>query len=96
MKKTKSQVWTFNFMYHAKITVTLRKSILDPQGKAIEHALHSINLLQVENLRVGKHIELNINTKNFDEAKKITEEACKQLLGNPVMEDYNFSIDEVK
>ncbi|MEK7818561.1 MAG: phosphoribosylformylglycinamidine synthase subunit PurS [Bacteroidota bacterium] len=83
-------------MYHARITVTLRKTILDPQGKAIEHALHSLNLNLIEELRVGKHIEMNINTNNFDEAKRITEEACKQLLGNPVMEDFKFTIEEIK
>lgn len=83
-------------MFRAQIIVTLRKSILDPQGKAIEHALHSLHMNQIENLRVGKEIEMNINTNNFDEAKKITEEACKQLLGNPVMEDFKYTIEEVK
>lgn len=83
-------------MYRAIIVVTLRKTILDPQGKAIEHALHSMNLSKISDLRVGKHIEMNIESNNFEEAKKITEEACKQLLGNPVMEDFKFTLEEIK
>lgn len=82
-------------MYLAKITVTLRKSILDPQGKAVHHALESLRLGDVEEVRIGKFIELNINVTKQEDAARITEEACKKLLANPVMEDYSFSLEKV-
>ena len=82
-------------MYLAKITVTLRKSILDPQGKAVHHALESLRLDDVEEVRIGKFIELNINVTKQEDAARITEEACKKLLANPVMEDYSFSLEKV-
>ncbi|HTK82681.1 MAG TPA: phosphoribosylformylglycinamidine synthase subunit PurS [Bacteroidota bacterium] len=82
-------------MYLAKITVTLRKSILDPQGKAVHHALESLRLDDVQEVRIGKFIELNINASRQEDAARITEEACKKLLANPVMEDYSFSLEKV-
>jgi phosphoribosylformylglycinamidine synthase len=82
-------------VYLAKITVTLRKSILDPQGKAVHHALESLRLDDVQEVRIGKFIELNINASRQEDAARITEEACKKLLANPVMEDYSFSLEKV-
>ena len=79
-------------MYSAKIKVTLRKSILDPQGKIVEHSLVSLGYKNIKNTRIGKYIELNLDVPNEDEAKKITDEVCKKLLSNPVMEDYEFEI----
>lgn len=79
-------------MYLAKIKITLRKSILDPQGKAVEHSLHSLGYNNIKDIRIGKFIELKINASTDEEANRITEEACKKLLANPVMEDYNFEV----
>ncbi len=81
-------------MYHSNISVTLRKSILDPQGKAVEHAIHSLGVPSVEGVRIGKHIELSIDTSSKEEAEKITEEVCKKLLANPVMEDYSYTVEK--
>ncbi len=83
-------------MYLAKITVTLRKSILDPQGKAVRHALESLELNGVGEVRIGKFIELRLNVSNKKKAEQLADEACKKLLANPVMEDFNYTIEELK
>jgi len=80
-------------VFHSKITVTLRKSILDPQGKAVEHAIHSMGSDSVSNVRIGKLIELDVDASSKDQAEKIVEEACKKLLSNPVMEDFAFTLE---
>jgi len=82
-------------MYLARVTVTLRKSILDPQGKAVHHALESLGLGSVEEVRMGKSIELRIQSSSETEARRIVGEACKKLLANPVMEDYSFSLEKL-
>ena len=82
-------------MYLAKIMITLRKSILDPQGKAVHHALQSLRIQEVQEVRIGKFIEMKINSTEEGRAKQVTEEACRKLLANPVMEDFTFSVEEV-
>lgn len=82
-------------MFIAKIVVTLRTSILDPQGKAVHHALESLGLGSVYDVRIGKHVQMKIESSSVEEARRITEEACKKLIANPVMEDYSFSIEKV-
>lgn len=81
-------------MFTAKIKVTLRKTILDPQGKTVEHSLHSLGYTQVSNTRIGKYIEMKINVNSKEEATVIVEESCKKLLTNPIMEDFEFEIIE--
>jgi phosphoribosylformylglycinamidine synthase subunit PurS len=81
-------------VYHSKISITLRQSILDPQGKAVEHAIHSLGLKSVSNVRIGKQIELAVDSPTKEEAEQITEQVCKKLLANPVMEDYSFTIEK--
>ncbi len=79
-------------MYSAKIKVTLRKSILDPQGKAVEHSFQALGYHKIKDTRIGKFIELKIDVSTENEAKKMTDEVCSKLLANPVMEDYDFEI----
>jgi len=79
-------------MFTAKIKVTLRKTILDPQGKTVEHSLKSLGYDNISGTRIGKYIEMKIDAKTKEEAGKIAEESCKRLLSNPVMEDYEFEI----
>lgn len=79
-------------MYLAKIKITLRKSILDPQGKAVEHSILALGYKNVEDTRIGKYIELKINADSEAEAKKIVCEISDKLLANPVMEDYDYEI----
>ena len=82
-------------MYLAKITITLRRSILDPQGKAVHHALESLGMTPMKDVRIGKYVELRIDTNDKREAERLTDEACKKLLANLVMEDYAFTVETV-
>ena len=79
----------------SKVTITLRKSILDPQGKAVHHAVESLGMHSVREVRIGKYIEMKVEIDSEEDAKKVTEEACKKLLANPVMEDFTFSVEKL-
>ncbi len=79
--------------YRAHVRVTLRTSILDPQGKAVHHALESLGLPQVTDVRIGKSIDLAISAASEEEASRIAGEACRKLLANPVMEDFTFTLE---
>jgi phosphoribosylformylglycinamidine synthase len=81
-------------LYQAKVTITLRKSILDVQGKTVEHALHTLHMPALSNVRIGKHIELSVHAPDKDRARELADDACKKLLANPVMEDYSIEIVE--
>lgn len=81
-------------VYKAKVTITLRKSILDAQGSAIEKATHKVGYNNVSNIRVGKIIELNVEAKDKAEAKEIAGRLSNELLANTVMEDFNVEIYE--
>lgn len=82
-------------MFIATVTITLRKSILDPQGKAVEHAIASLDLGKVTDVRIGKHVEFKIDAGDEGAARSIAEEVCKKLLANPVMEDYHFTLERM-
>jgi len=82
-------------LFLAKVIITLRKSILDPQGKAVHHALESLGMNSVQEVRIGKFIEVTINTQRKEEAEKVAEQACKKLLANPVMEDFSYSVEKL-
>ena len=81
-------------MYLSKVKITLRKSILDPQGKAVEHAVSTLGVKGVKDVRIGKYVEFQVDGATEAEAKCATEEVCKKLLANPVMEDYHFEIQK--
>ncbi len=81
-------------MYKATVNVTLRKSILDPQGKAAHHALKDLGITDIEEVRIGKLIELNIDADDKEAAFDIAETACTKLLANEVMEDFEITIHE--
>ncbi len=83
-------------IFSSKIKITLRKNILDPQGKTIEHSLKSMGYNSILDTRIGKFVELQVEADSLDKAKQITDDACKKLLANPVMEDYEFEIVELK
>ena len=80
--------------YKAHIRVTLRPSILDPQGKAVEHAIATLGVLAVRDVRIGKYVELSVEGSSESEARTKTEEICKKLLANPVMEDFTYDIQK--
>jgi len=78
----------------AEINVMPLKALLDPQGKAVTSSMQSIGFKTVENVRIGKHITLEVEADSKNEADKIVEEACKKILTNPIMEGYEFSIKQ--
>ncbi len=83
-------------MITAKIAVMLKNGILDPQGKTVHHALENLGFGQIEDVRMGKIIELEFNGISREEAEELTVDACKKLLANPVIEDYRFELVEEK
>jgi phosphoribosylformylglycinamidine synthase subunit PurS len=83
-------------VYRAKIHIILRPSILDPQGKAVAHAVSTLGIAGVQGVRMGKYIEVSYDGVSEAEARKATEEMCKKLLANPVMEDYRFDLETVQ
>ena len=83
-------------MFHSKVFVTLKKSILDPQGKAVEQGIHSLGFESVGNVRIGKYIEMDIETELQEEAERITKQISEKLLANLVMESFSFTIEPVK
>ena len=82
-------------MFQATINVTLKKSILDPQGQTTLHALASLGFKTAKSLRIGKHFVLNLDTSNEAEAKRVVDDMCKKLLVNPVIEEYSVSLEKV-
>ena len=78
----------------AKIHVTLKNGVLDPQGKAVQHALGSLGFTGVEDVRQGKYIELDLTETDAAKAQVQVEDMCKQLLSNTVIENYTIEISE--
>ena len=78
--------------FSAQVKVMPLKELLDPQGKAVLSSLDNLGLSGIDNVRIGKHITLQIEAASAEEAAKIAEEASKKLLANPVMEFYEISI----
>lgn len=81
--------------YKAEIDVMPLKELLDPKGKAVASNMKNINLNSIQDVRIGKHIQLHIEADTDARAKQIAEEACKKLLANPIMESYTFTIHKV-
>lgn len=80
--------------FKAMITITLRKSILDVQGKTVEHALHSTNFTSIDHVRIGKYVELMVQAEDAKKAMSIVDEACKSIIANPIMEDHHIELQE--
>jgi phosphoribosylformylglycinamidine synthase subunit PurS len=79
--------------YTVQIKVMPLKELLDPQGKAVMGGLENLGLAGVEDVRVGKHITLQVNADSADKAKAIAEEASKKLLSNAVMEYFEIEVN---
>ncbi len=71
--------------------VTLKKDVLDPQGKVVSQTLKNMGYKDIVNVRQGKHFEIDLNTRDKNEAKKVVDEICKKLLSNTIIEDYTIS-----
>lgn len=76
----------------AKIIVMPKKTVLDPQGKTVKHALESMNFTGIKDVRIGKFMEIELEGGNKAELQKKIDEACYKLLSNPVIEEYTFEI----
>ena len=73
------------------VTVTLKKDVLDPQGKVVQNTLVNMGMNNLKNVRQGKHFEIEVDENNEPEAKKKIDEMCKKLLVNLIIEDYKIS-----
>ncbi|EPZ38185.1 hypothetical protein JV16_02728 [Anoxybacillus ayderensis] len=81
-------------MYKVKVYVTLRENVLDPQGNAVKGALHTLNYYEVQDVRIGKFMELVVEKSDRD-IDTVVKEMCEKLLANTVIEDYRYDIEEV-
>ena len=77
----------------ARIRITLKAGVLDPQGKAIEHALTALGIAGVEDVRQGKYIEVKLGSASETSARETVELMCKDLLANTVIENYTYELD---
>lgn len=82
-------------IFEARINVMPKKEILDPQGKAVKLGLGNLGLKNIEDVRIGKHITIQVNAESREEASEEVELACKKLLANVVMESYEFELEEL-
>ena len=73
------------------VTVTLKKDVLDPQGKVVQQTLQNMGMNSLKNLRQGKYFEIELNENNEDEAKIKVDQMCKKLLANLIIEDFSIS-----
>jgi len=82
--------------YVARVYVTLKPTVNDPQGLTIKGGLHSLGFAEVESVRAGKYMEIRFQANGKAHAEKQVAEMCRLLLANPVIEDFRFQLDETK
>ncbi|HEY4966942.1 MAG TPA: phosphoribosylformylglycinamidine synthase subunit PurS [Puia sp.] len=80
--------------FSVQVKVMPLKELLDPQGKAVMGGLQNLGIKTIQDVRIGKTIQLQVNAGSLDEAKKIAEEASVKLLANPVMEFYEITVSQ--
>jgi len=81
-------------MLNIEIYITLKKTVSDPQGLTIKHALESLGYQNLEEVRFGKLVTIKLNSKDKKQARQKLDEMCRKLLANPIIEDYSFKIKE--
>ena len=79
---------------HARVFVTLKPSVFDPQGTTVSEALHTLGYTSVRDVRQGKYFELDVDATTADEAKTVAAEVAHKLLANPVIESYRIEVAE--
>ena len=79
-------------MIQARVFVTLKPSVFDPQGTTVAEALHTLGYATVRDVRQGKYFELEIDAASADEARRLASEAADRLLSNPVIESYRIEV----
>lgn len=83
-------------MYLAKVYITLKPTVNDPQGLTIKGALHTLGFGSVQDVRAGKYIEIKVEEKELGKASEKVNDMCKRLLANPVIENFRFDIEPAK
>ncbi|MFZ2324260.1 MAG: phosphoribosylformylglycinamidine synthase subunit PurS [Ignavibacteriaceae bacterium] len=83
-------------MFKATVLIKRRPSILDPQGVAVEKGAKHLGISNIKSTRIGKLIEFDVDVKDREAAEKEVQVYCSKLLSNPIMEDYEYTLDEVK
>ena len=81
--------------YTAEIDIMPLKSLLDPQGKTVSASMENIGLSEIKNVRIGKHITLEVEAENKEQALSKVDNACQKMLCNQIMESYDFTIKEI-
>jgi len=81
-------------MFLARVYVTLKTTVNDPQGLTVRGGLHSLGFAEVENVRAGKYMEIRLHAADRAQAERQVAEMCRLLLANPVIEDYRFELEE--
>ncbi len=82
-------------MFKATISITLRPSILDPEGKTVHHALTNLGYDEIDQVRMGKRAEVWIDEEDEEDARQVATEACEKLLANPVTENFEIQLESV-
>ncbi len=77
----------------ARVFVTLKPSVFDPQGTTVANALHTLGYVAVKDVRQGKYFELDIDAETPEDARRLASEAADKLLANPVIESYRIEVD---
>ena len=83
-------------MYLAKVYVTLKPTVNDPQGLTIRGALHTLGFSAVQEVRAGKYIEIKIEENDLEKARSEVQDMCKKLLANTVIENFRFDLEPLK
>ena len=80
-------------MARARVVITLKKTIMDAQGQTVERALHNLGYTGVQNLRIGKVVEMELDGAPKEQLSTQLDEMCRELLANPIIEDFQFEIE---
>lgn len=80
--------------YRARILISLKKVVLDPQGQTVQNALQALGFHEVDGVRVGKAISLSLEADDLDGARSRVQEMCERLLANPVIEEFKVEVSE--
>lgn len=83
-------------MFLARVYITLKPTVNDPQGLTIKGALHNLGFQNVESVRSGKYMEIRMKESDHSKAQKQVQDMCHQLLANPVIENFRFVLEEIK
>ena len=82
-------------MYQARIHITLKPTVNDPQGVPVLSSLHRLGFISADDVRIGKYLMVNINESDRSKAEATVTEMCQKLLANPVIENFQFELEEM-